>query len=57
MISIASKNFMSTIIIELSRKSEKGFLKCVEAILKRDRNADAEWMVITRVLLQLVSGL
>ena len=38
-------------------EARKGFLKCVEAMLKRDRNADAEWMVIPRSPLQLVSAL
>jgi hypothetical protein len=36
-------------------EAKEGLLKCVEAILKRDRNADAEWVVMPRVPLQLVS--
>ena len=32
-------------------EAKEGFLKCVEAMLKRDRNADAEWTVIPRLLL------
>ncbi|KAI4260734.1 MAG: hypothetical protein LQ352_000126 [Teloschistes flavicans] len=38
-------------------EAREGFLKCVEAMLRRDRNADAEWMVIPRLPLQLVSAL
>lgn len=30
-------------------EARERFLKCVEAMLKRDRNADAEWMVIPRL--------
>ena len=37
-------------------EAREGLLKCVEAMLKRDRNADAEWMVIPRLPLQLVSA-
>ena len=37
--------------------AREGFLKFVEAMLKRDRNADAEWTVIPRLPLQLVSAL
>ena len=34
----------------------EGLLECVEAMLKRDRNAEAEWKVIPRLPLQLVSA-
>lgn len=37
-------------------EATEGFLKCVEAMLKRDRNADAEWVVMPRFPLQLVSA-
>ncbi len=37
-------------------EAREGLLKCVEAMLKRDRNADAEWTVIPRLSLQLVSA-
>ncbi len=37
-------------------EAREGLLKCVEAMLKRDRNADAEWTVIPRLPLQLVSA-
>jgi len=30
-------------------EAREDFLKCVETILKRDRNADAEWTVIPRL--------
>lgn len=36
--------------------AREGLLKSVEAMLKRDRNADAEWTVIPRLPLQLVSA-
>ncbi len=38
-------------------EAREGLLKCVEAILKRDKNADAEWTVIPRLPLQLVSAI
>jgi len=38
------------------KEAREGLLKCVEVILKRDRNADAEWTVIPRLPLQLVSA-
>ena len=31
-------------------EAREGLLKCVEAMLKRDRNADAEWTVIPRLI-------
>ena len=34
-------------------KAKEGLLKCVQAMLKRDRNADAEWTVIPRSLLPI----
>ncbi len=37
-------------------EAREGLLKCVEVILKRDRNADTEWTVIPRLPLQLVSA-
>jgi hypothetical protein len=37
-------------------EASEGLLKCVEAMLKRDRNADAEWVVMPRFPLQLVSA-
>ena len=37
-------------------EAKESLLKCVEAMLKRDRNADAEWTVISRLPLQLVSA-
>jgi len=37
--------------------ARKGLLKSVEAMLKRDRNTDAEWMVIPRLPLLLDSTL
>ena len=36
---------------------KEGLLKSVKAMLKRDRNADFEWMVISRLPLQLASAL
>ena len=36
--------------------AREGLLKCVEAMLKRDKNAGAEWTVIPRLPLQLVSA-
>lgn len=37
-------------------EAREGPLKCVEEMLKRDRNAHTEWMVIPRLPLQLVSA-
>ncbi len=37
-------------------EAREGLLKCVEAMLKKDRNADADWTVIPRSPLQLVSA-
>jgi len=34
-------------------EAREGLLKCVEAMLRRDRNADAEWTVVPRLPLQL----
>lgn len=36
--------------------AREGLLKCVEAMLNGDRNADSEWMVIPRLSLQLVNA-
>ncbi len=38
-------------------EAKEGLLKCVEAMLKRDRNADVEWTMISRLPLQLVSAI
>lgn len=37
-------------------EAREGLLKCVEAMLKRDRNADSDWVVTPRLPLQLVSA-
>ena len=37
-------------------EARESLLKCVETMLKRDRNADAKWTVIPRLSLQLVSA-
>jgi len=37
-------------------KAKEDLLKCVEAMLKRDRNVDVEWTIISRFPLQLVSA-
>ena len=38
------------------KEVREGFFKCVKAMLKRDWNAGADWTVISRLPLQLVSG-
>ncbi len=37
-------------------EAREGLLKCVEVMLKKDRNTDADWTVIPRSPLQLVSA-
>ena len=59
--SIADQYYVRKLLEQDHNKAFKnvreGLLKSVEAMLKRDRNADAEWMVIPRLPLQLLSAL
>ncbi|KAI4283237.1 MAG: hypothetical protein L6R35_005236 [Caloplaca aegaea] len=38
-------------------EASERLLKCAEAMFKRERNADAEWIVIPRLPMQLVSAI
>jgi hypothetical protein len=38
-------------------EAREGLLKCVKTMLKKDRNANVEWTIISRLPLQLVSAI
>ena len=52
------EKFIDTAIIEYSKKPvREAFEMCGGTIEERERSTDAEWMVVTRLSMQLVSAI